>query len=160
AGNGRDRRSCAGRDERLLETEGIAAHGHRIWPGEPRLAEKQIHAERPHSVDRDFARDPGANVAYPFHRRTKIDLDVVWPFRAVLTSIAHVRVETRRSNQRLRWDATRVQAVAAETIAFDQRHSCASPAGFIGRQQTSRPGADDDETVPRAGNRHVRSQPP
>jgi hypothetical protein len=61
-----------------------------------------------------------ANAAHALHRQGEIDLDVLGLLCAVNLRVTHVGVKARRSNQRLRRNATIVQRDSAEQVLFDE----------------------------------------
>ena len=72
---------------------------------------------------------------------------IAWLTIAVPRRIAHLGEEPRASDDGLRRNAPDIEAIAAEEIAFDERHRCAECRGGVGRGSARGSAADDHEII-------------
>ena len=83
----------------------------------------------------------------PLHRQREINLDVSGRRSAEMRGVAHVGIDPRRPDQRLRRHAADIQAVAADQVTLDQRNPGPEGRRTPRRHQTRRPGTNDHEVV-------------
>jgi hypothetical protein len=88
--------------------------------------------------------DRAYHALHPLHHVGKIEVGGGGP-DPELTRPPHLREQPRRADERLGGHAAGVEAIAAHAILLDERHLRFHGSGDVGRDETRRAGADDDE---------------
>jgi hypothetical protein len=145
-GNRRRRRSRAGGNHRLAEVQGLAVDLDAVLAGEAGVAQKHVDAQFGHPVHRVVRAEIGAHPAHALHDLAEVDRHTVH-LHAELARPRNLAQHLRGTDHRLGGHAAYVEAVAAEEMAFDQRHFGAQPGRADSRDQARRTAADDDKIV-------------
>ena len=146
-GNGGRVRPCASRDQSLSEAQCRTINVQCIGSCEGRLAEEHIHASRRQPARRIGATDTRANTAHALHHCGKVDTDVSRDARTILVGTAHLGVQARGADDRLRRHAADIQTGSAEQVTLDQGDLRALCRRGMCRDQPRRTGPDNDQIV-------------
>src|SRR5690606_29604416 len=115
-GYGRDGWTRPGRDDRTAEAEHRVPHLYGVRAGEGGVTQEDIGAEAAESLRAVVFADLGADPAHALQRR-----DEVSP--ALASRPGPLGERSSLLDERLRWDAADVQAVAAEEGSLHQRNA-------------------------------------
>ena len=132
-----------GRDHGPPELQPGPADIDRIRPREACAAKVDVDACGGQSCRRIDAAEAEADASHALHRGCEVDLDVRRRHGAEILGGAHLGNPPRSAQQRLRWDAAEIQAVAAQLMAFNHRDLGTARCGVACRRQASRSGTDD-----------------
>jgi hypothetical protein len=142
----RNGRPAAGGDHRSPESQGVGTDGDGARAGEGGVAKEDLDAQARQPLRRVVGGKCQTALTHPAHHRRKVDVHAGDSHTERLGA-PDLTDRARRPQDRLRGNATGVQAVAAKAMALDDRDARAE-AGRAGRADEPRgAAADDDEVV-------------
>ena len=114
-------------------------------------AEEDVHAGIPQAHGPVVRGDVGTDVAHALHGRRKVHRDLT-DLHPESPGITGRMGRGRHTDERLRWNAARVQAISSQQRLLDQGHPSAHGRRSHGRHQARGSAADHHEVVAPAGS--------
>ena len=126
-----------------------AAQFHRPRINDIGIGLQHIHAHGAVTLRAVVRRDSGDDAAHTLHNGSKVHLHLPGRYAKAMCLPRLVR-NPGTLNQGFAGHAATIETIAAHLARFHQSHASLRMRGHIGRDQTTRSGADDDQVVIKA----------
>jgi hypothetical protein len=149
--DGRDEGARARGDHGPGKPQRPAVDLHGVRPGEPGIAEEDVHAQAGKPLHGVIAADARPQGAHPFHHGREVRGTPIPGADAVAGGVPDVVRGPGRTDEALGRHAPDVQAVAPEKVPLHERHLGAQARRAGRRHEPRGPRADDHQVVVRRG---------